>query len=100
MNKVLVLSDNSYLSFEFKKIVDKLSIVDYLFDYAISPFSNSKDFHVCVDVYDLKKDEDVKNIISNYILVFSIHCKQIFPIELVKSIKCINIHPGYNPINR
>jgi methionyl-tRNA formyltransferase len=28
------------------------------------------------------------------------HCKQLFPDKLVKSLKCINVHPGYNPINR
>ena len=35
-----------------------------------------------------------------YDLIFSVHCKQLFPSDLVKSVKCINIHPGYNPINR
>lgn len=39
-------------------------------------------------------------LISKYELGFSIHCKQIFPKELVESIRCINIHPGLNPYNR
>jgi len=33
-------------------------------------------------------------------LVLSLHCKQLFPAEMVKSIRCINVHPGYNPHNR
>ena len=40
------------------------------------------------------------SIVRNYSLVFSIHCKQIFPPELVRGVRCVNIHPGYNPDNR
>jgi methionyl-tRNA formyltransferase len=98
--KVLIISDNAYLCNEFKTIIENLSNKNYSFDFAISPFSNSKDFDNQVNVYDLKKNEDVKEIISRYELIFSIHCKQIFPVELVENVKCINIHPGYNPINR
>ncbi|NJO92836.1 MAG: dTDP-4-amino-4,6-dideoxyglucose formyltransferase [Chloroflexia bacterium] len=32
--------------------------------------------------------------------MISLHCKQLFPTELVNTIKCINIHPGLNPYNR
>lgn len=39
-------------------------------------------------------------IVENYNLVFSIHCKQFFPAELVNSLRCINVHPGLNPSNR
>lgn len=35
-----------------------------------------------------------------YDIIFSLHCKKIFPAWLVKSTRCINIHPGYNPYNR
>lgn len=37
---------------------------------------------------------------NGYDIIFSLHCKRIFPKWLVKSAKCINIHPGYNPYNR
>ena len=33
-------------------------------------------------------------------LIFSLHCKQFFPAELVRKIPCINVHPGLNPYNR
>jgi methionyl-tRNA formyltransferase len=39
-------------------------------------------------------------IISTYDLVLSIHCKQIFPPELVGGVRCVNVHPGMNPYNR
>lgn len=98
--KVLVISDNSFLCNEFNKIVENVSYQASKFDFAISPFSNSTDFDLEVKIYDLRNNTDVHEIISNYDLVFSIHCKQIFPPLLVDAIKCINIHPGYNPINR
>lgn len=31
---------------------------------------------------------------------FSCHSKQIFPASLVRKVRCINIHPGFNPFNR
>ena len=39
-------------------------------------------------------------VIATYDLVLSIHCKQLFPSELVNGIRCVNVHPGLNPHNR
>lgn len=39
-------------------------------------------------------------ILEAYDLVISIHCKQLFPAELVRSVRCVNVHPGLNPFNR
>ena len=47
---------------------------------------------------DVKKS--CQTLIKNYDLIFSVHCKQIFPKKLVRSITCVNIHPGLNPYNR
>lgn len=51
-----------------------------------------------VTVIDFKKQYN--DLLKNFNIGFSIHCKQIFPAELVNSIRCINIHPGLNPYNR
>jgi methionyl-tRNA formyltransferase len=48
-----------------------------------------------IDVNDKKL-----NLGTRYSLILSIHCKQIFPEFLIKTTKCINVHPGYNPYNR
>lgn len=99
--KVLIISDNASLCNKFKQVVKDLSLDTQGFTFATSPYSNSNDFGgIKVLTYDLKIESNVNYIISNYDLVFSIHCKQIFPKPLVKGVKCINIHPGYNPINR
>ncbi len=39
-------------------------------------------------------------IIQEYDLVFSLHCKQLFPSDIVNNVRCINVHPGLNPHNR
>lgn len=48
----------------------------------------------------LNVKDEFKFLILNYQLGFSCHCKQIFPKELVESVRCINVHPGLNPYNR
>lgn len=49
--------------------------------------------HIPVDVVDF-------NDIDEYDVIWSIHCKNLFPKHVTESKKCINIHPGYNPYNR
>lgn len=49
---------------------------------------------------NLNITQHIQEIIEKYDLVISIHCKQFFPSELIKNIRCINVHPGYNPYNR
>jgi methionyl-tRNA formyltransferase len=101
---VLIISDNSYLCKRFIEIIERKKISNCFFTFSISPFSNKEGFNFLnndnVKVFDLKNQEDIDFIKNNYDLIFSIHCKQIFPVELINHIKCINIHPGFNPINR
>lgn len=49
---------------------------------------------------DLKNDGTIEAILSEYDLVLSFHCQQIFPRSLVENVCCINVHPGFNPYNR
>ena len=103
-NNILIISDNPHLAYEFEKVL--LNHTDQFGNYAIaiSPFSPKEVFKEIrtneIVTLDLKKDPDINFIIKHFDLVFSIHCKQIFPNKIVEKIKCINIHPGYNPINR
>lgn len=104
-NKILIISDNLPLCKEVKNLFLKREKQPFPFpDFSCSPFSNAlyfqKELDENVSVFDLKNEEDIIKIIKTYNLIISIHCKQIFPENLVNSVKCINIHPGYNPINR
>lgn len=103
-NNILIISDNLYLCKRVFDIINNHKIEKKCFNIAISPFSNLEAFNESLNrkvlVYNLKLPEVIEEIIKKYDLVISVHCKQIFPKEMVNNVKCINIHPGYNPINR
>jgi methionyl-tRNA formyltransferase len=102
MNKVLVVIDNIFQYEKIKKIVLSKNLQDF-FDFRHSIVKSAIWDHID---FQNKKDSiiDVNNcieyIVKNYYLVLSVHCFQFFPKELVTRVKCINVHPGYNPINR
>lgn len=102
--KILVISDNINLCVSFKNLISQFQTESLNVNFAISPFSNIEDFEGIlngkVEKIDLKDTNQVEKIILSYDLVFSLHCKQLFPQPLVNAVKCINVHPGYNPINR
>ena len=106
MNKpfknVLIITDNLFIYKKFKAIIKKSDFSKTNFTYKFS--CNNKDF-----VKKFKSERnfrsidvktEFKKIIDRFDLVISVHSKQLFPEELVKNIKCINIHPGFNPYNR
>lgn len=48
--------------------------------------------------YDLLRDEAA--ILLRFTVLIGVHCLQILPPSLVRQLRCINFHPGYNPYNR
>ncbi len=106
MNKnILVISDNSYLLKAFINVVGELAINEQNHvRYVHTIHCENEMFRDVPEVYknepiDVKKEYD-KIIDEKWDIIFSVHCKQLFPSKLVNSIRCINIHPGYNPYNR
>jgi len=102
--RILVISDNIIMASSFQEIFEELDLMDVSVDYSISPLSDKFKFEEKLNkgvfVYNLKSDQHLEEIIEKYDLVFSIHCKQIFPKKLINSLKCMNVHPGYIPLNR
>lgn len=100
-NSIAIITDNQFLSDEFFKIINEHKGKLDKIQFFSSPFS---DIYIKNSVklkkIDLRDSSGVDQLISEFDLIFSIHCKQMFPNELVDKVKCINIHPGYNPINR
>jgi len=100
--RVLILTDNLFLFKQFKKIIDGLKFSSTTFTYKYS-FVNKdfeKRFRKDKSFRPLNVKTGYQSIIDNFDLVISLHSKQLFPKELVTGVKCINIHPGFNPYNR
>lgn len=100
---ILVVTDNGLQYKKFTSLIQSDSIYeDYNFTFCRSFASEKEKIYEkdidSLDVINVKKDHDY--IISKFDLVISLHCKQLFPKQLVDGVRCINVHPGYNPINR
>ncbi len=95
---ILVVSDNQFLIEAFHKLTGSIS--DITVTYTCSPQNTALlgCANLPVNVSALSVKTDWKQL--SYDLIFSLHCKQLFPEGLVKKIKCINVHPGLNPYNR
>ena len=90
----LIITDNEFLFQNIISILKKKEILDK-FEFV----TTSKKINI-ISKINLREEHFVEALISKYTRVFSIHCQQIFPPKLVKAVKCYNLHPGYNPINR
>lgn len=103
---ILVISDNGLQCKKFYELIrrKKIDDLDVSFSWACSTYSSLKTIQdkagLEFSVVDIKNPSSITEILKTYNLVISIHCKQLFPPELVNNIKCINVHPGYNPVNR
>lgn len=97
---VLILSDNTYLIQGFQAIIKKRGInADFTFRKSPERICASTQYSP-KNMESIDVNKKCSYILKNFDLVLSVHSKQIFPKELVYNIKCINIHPGYNPYNR
>lgn len=104
-NKILIISDNIAQCVKVNKLLeDKNLLQNIVVNWSCSIYSSVEEFenllHQKVQQIDLKNENTVVEICTKYNLVISLHCKQLFPKSLVNAVKCINIHPGYNPENR
>ena len=103
-DSVLVISDNPALVRRFKMLVNDLFQGNEVsFSYSNTVLSLSKEDRSAITGYaclDLKNNAHLDFIVEHFNLVISLHCKQLFPAGLINKVKCINVHPGYNPLNR
>lgn len=101
--RILVVSDNHKLlkvALENLKEASKFSDISYTSRYS-SVNKNPEQLSILgASALNLKDQMQVDWAISNFDLILSIHCKQIFPSDLVSNVQSINFHPGFNPFNR
>lgn len=99
--RICVITDNEYLFQQFKKIIDNYDEM-FIFDFYFSDFNkNMKEKYLNnLDYKPILLKKKDKSFWNKYDLFLSLHCKQLFPDELVSNYRCVNIHPGLNPYNR
>ncbi|REL30222.1 dTDP-4-amino-4,6-dideoxyglucose formyltransferase [Thalassotalea euphylliae] len=97
---ILVVSDNVLLVSEFIRVTKIDCFAPFNFFYKYSSINKTPASLISLGMTAINVKTSVKEILANYDLVISAHCKQIFPKDLVSGIRCINIHPGLNPHNR
>lgn len=101
--KILIISDNAELSTHLITLMTNepyLNNLYYKLCYSFRNKSSEPMTALGATSIDLSDHNEINNIVNTFDIVFSLHCKQIFPAHLVNNVTCINIHPGYNPYNR
>lgn len=94
-SSVLVIADNQFLFDEFREFSKGSEFANFDFEYRSTEAGT---LNKPIRLIDLKAS--YRELIDHYAVIISLHCRQIFPKDLVKAVKCINVHPGLNPYNR
>jgi dTDP-4-amino-4,6-dideoxyglucose formyltransferase len=98
---VLIISDNPALCVGLLNMLPELNISADRFTIRCSKGSEqAMSSGLGQEVISSKVKDDWPSIVNQFDLVISLHCKQLFPEQLVSGVKCINVHPGLNPYNR
>ncbi|MEK7257949.1 MAG: methionyl-tRNA formyltransferase, partial [Bacteroidota bacterium] len=99
--RILIISDNEPLVTRFKTLINKGLFGSHIFSFAFSHHNSAlRQKYADSDFSPINVKSEWQNIACNYDLVISLHCKQLFPPDLVKGVRCVNVHPGLNPHNR
>lgn len=103
MKNILVISDNPQLTSFFQEECIRqnvLNTADVQYKYSVVNKNPAGMIALGATPIDVKSLQSVDDIKCEFDIVFSLHCKQIFPEKLVESVTCVNVHPGLNPHNR
>jgi methionyl-tRNA formyltransferase len=99
--QVLIISDNPTLVAGFKEIIKQPEYDSFQFAYRCSKGSEeSLSKALGAEVSSVRVKSNWQELANQFGLIISLHCKQLFPAELVQAVRCVNVHPGLNPYNR
>ena len=96
---ICIITDNDFIYSQFSEIV-KDSGDNYDFYYSAFNKSFVERYGESPFFKPIRLKDMDDRFFSKYDLFISLHCKQLFPDELVNNYRCINVHPGLNPFNR
>lgn len=100
VKNILIVSDNFNLVKCIQETITGHEYHEFCFRFCYSPLNKEPHALIALGMKKINVKQEVEQILQNYQLVISAHCKQIFPPRLVNNVTCINIHPGLNPFNR
>lgn len=100
--KVCIITDNLYIYDNFMILLEKKNLQNHSFDFFYSPWNKAlaEKSGENGGMKPIRLKEQGAEFFDSYDLFLSLHCKQLFPDEMVNNHLCINVHPGYNPYNR
>ena len=73
---------------------------DFSFFRSTNKLEDLPGFFGHIEHVDFSSSILIDDFIKKFELIVSLHCNAIFPKKLVNNVRCINIHPGFNPYNR
>ena len=96
---VCVITDNEFI---FSHFIEIIKDSNHNFDFYFSSFNKLflEKYKDNINFKPIRLNDMDNSFFSVYDLFISLHCKQLFPNELVDNYRCINVHPGLNPYNR
>ena len=97
--RVCVITDNKFIFERFRKLV-KNSQHEFEFYYSSFNKKFSDDYRDELKFKPVRLKECDAGFFDRYDVFFSLHSKQMFPVDMVRNYRCINFHPGLNPYNR
>lgn len=105
MKKICVIIDNEYIYINFIELLKKHYWREkYIFSFYYSKgndaFQTKCEQNNWSQIEEICLKEKKQEFFDEFDLFLSLHCKQLFPKELVNNYRCINFHPGFNPYNR
>lgn len=100
--KVCIITDNTYIFEGFSEILERKRPEGHSFDFYFTSWNKAfcEKFGEDGKMKPIRLKDCDESFFSLYDIFISLHCKQLFPEEMVNNHLCINVHPGYNPYNR
>lgn len=99
--RILLISDISFQIEHFLELFEEKGCNSFAqLSVFCSPGSEPELSKLNPKISSMDININVDHTIESYDLIISYHCRQLFPKKLVDSVRCINIHPGFNPFNR
>jgi methionyl-tRNA formyltransferase len=101
MARILVMTDNPLLACALRDMAHEMGLgMMHQWHWACAKGSLPMFSASGISMEEMSLKEIPGGYWKQYDLVISAHCKQLFPPEMVRAVRCINIHPGLNPHNR